>query len=272
MLYNAPYAKTQVEPELFGWLSVFVAGHTLASGRRLGASGSYSNVAALSPAGAPHRWVDEGLVPRPENAVPELLPPRVEPEHGRVAVDAEHATRPGHGELTDPIDLAMPLRKQNPRGITVTPGATQPAPGRPGAQPGRDIADVRDGEIVTPAPHRKPFDRVARAAIQPGARTRIRWPAARPREIMVKPPGEVAALLTTGYRVGAWDRTSTMTMASMLADVSDGCKCICNCFDKNLCSERVKCRPRCGRGASNNRGCAVVSRGAGRATGLQRTK
>jgi dihydrodipicolinate synthase/N-acetylneuraminate lyase len=171
VLYNPPYAKTQVGPELFGrladevpaligvkvpggdrdWyermaeavggrLSVFVAGHTLASGRRLGASGSYSNVAAMSPAGAagwyrrmetdpdgalelerrlrgflddhiaplaragycdpaldktlaaiggwapigtrvrwPHRWVDEGLVPRlraeARSAVPELLPP-----------------------------------------------------------------------------------------------------------------------------------------------------------------------------------------------------
>ncbi|WP_028922511.1 dihydrodipicolinate synthase family protein [Pseudonocardia acaciae] len=86
VLYNPPYAKTQVGPELFGrladevpalvgikvpggdagWygrmveavgdrLAVFVAGHTLASGRRLGASGAYSNVAALSPAGAA-RW------------------------------------------------------------------------------------------------------------------------------------------------------------------------------------------------------------------------
>lgn len=36
-------------------LAVFVAGHTLASGRRLGAAGSYSNVACLNPAGAV-RW------------------------------------------------------------------------------------------------------------------------------------------------------------------------------------------------------------------------
>lgn len=86
VLYNPPYAKTQVGPELFGrlaervpgligikvpggderWyarmaaalgdrLAVFVAGHMLASGRRLGAAGSYSNVACLSPAGAV-RW------------------------------------------------------------------------------------------------------------------------------------------------------------------------------------------------------------------------
>lgn len=83
VLYNPPYAKTQVGPELFGrlaaevpaligikvpggdhdWygrmaeevggrLAVFVAGHTLASGRRLGACGAYSDVAAMSPAGA----------------------------------------------------------------------------------------------------------------------------------------------------------------------------------------------------------------------------
>lgn len=83
MLYNPPYAKTQVAPELLGrladevpaligvkvpggddaWfarmaaavggrLAVFVAGHTLASGYAMGAAGAYSNVACLSPAGA----------------------------------------------------------------------------------------------------------------------------------------------------------------------------------------------------------------------------
>lgn len=86
VLYNPPYAKTQVSPELFGkladevpalvgvkvpggddaWyarmsdavggrLAVFVAGHTLASGYARGAAGAYSNVACLSPAGAA-RW------------------------------------------------------------------------------------------------------------------------------------------------------------------------------------------------------------------------
>jgi dihydrodipicolinate synthase/N-acetylneuraminate lyase len=86
VLYNPPYAKTQVAPELFGkladevpalvgvkvpggddaWyarmadavggrLAVFVAGHTLASGYARGAAGAYSNVACLSPAGAA-RW------------------------------------------------------------------------------------------------------------------------------------------------------------------------------------------------------------------------
>jgi dihydrodipicolinate synthase/N-acetylneuraminate lyase len=86
VLYNPPYAKTQVPPELFGkladevpalvgvkvpggddaWyarmsdavggrLAVFVAGHTLASGYARGATGAYSNVACLSPAGAA-RW------------------------------------------------------------------------------------------------------------------------------------------------------------------------------------------------------------------------
>ncbi|OZM81455.1 dihydrodipicolinate synthase family protein [Pseudonocardia sp. MH-G8] len=86
VLYNPPYAKTQVTPELFGrladevpaligvkvpggddaWyarmadavggrLAVFVAGHTLASGVARGAAGAYSNVACLSPAGAV-RW------------------------------------------------------------------------------------------------------------------------------------------------------------------------------------------------------------------------
>jgi dihydrodipicolinate synthase/N-acetylneuraminate lyase len=74
VLYNPPYAKTQVPPELFGKLadevpalvgvkvpggddawSVFVAGHTLASGYAHGAAGAYSNVACLSPAGTA-RW------------------------------------------------------------------------------------------------------------------------------------------------------------------------------------------------------------------------
>jgi dihydrodipicolinate synthase/N-acetylneuraminate lyase len=86
VLYNPPYAKTQVQPELFaklaeevpaligvkvpggddawyvrmadavgGRLAVFVAGHTLASGYACGAAGAYSNVACLSPAGAA-RW------------------------------------------------------------------------------------------------------------------------------------------------------------------------------------------------------------------------
>jgi dihydrodipicolinate synthase/N-acetylneuraminate lyase len=86
VLYNPPYAKTQVPPELFGkladevpalvgmkvpggddaWyarmadaaggrLAIFVAGHTLASGYARGAAGAYSNVACLSPAGAA-RW------------------------------------------------------------------------------------------------------------------------------------------------------------------------------------------------------------------------
>jgi dihydrodipicolinate synthase/N-acetylneuraminate lyase len=41
--------------EVTGTLAVFVAGHTLASGLRQGAAGSYSNVACLSPAGAA-RW------------------------------------------------------------------------------------------------------------------------------------------------------------------------------------------------------------------------
>jgi dihydrodipicolinate synthase/N-acetylneuraminate lyase len=86
VLYNPPYAKTQVPPELFGkladevpalvgvkvpggddaWyarmadavggrLAIFVAGHTLASGYARSAAGAYSNVACLSPAGAA-RW------------------------------------------------------------------------------------------------------------------------------------------------------------------------------------------------------------------------
>jgi dihydrodipicolinate synthase/N-acetylneuraminate lyase len=86
VLYNPPYAKTRVSPELFGtladeipalvgvkvpggddaWyarmadavgdrLAIFVAGHTLASGYARGAAGAYSNVACLSPGGAA-RW------------------------------------------------------------------------------------------------------------------------------------------------------------------------------------------------------------------------
>ncbi|UCM91586.1 dihydrodipicolinate synthase family protein [Streptomyces marincola] len=80
VLYNPPYAKTRVDarmlalvadevPQVIGLklpdarparglterFAVFVAGHTLASARREGAAGSYSNVACLSPAGAV-RW------------------------------------------------------------------------------------------------------------------------------------------------------------------------------------------------------------------------
>ncbi len=85
VLYNPPHAKTQVGPEqltdlaravptLIGlknaggdasWfararesgLSLFVPGHFLASMTPLGADGSYSNVAALSPAGSV-RWYE----------------------------------------------------------------------------------------------------------------------------------------------------------------------------------------------------------------------
>jgi dihydrodipicolinate synthase/N-acetylneuraminate lyase len=86
VLYNPPHAKTRVGPELLAdlahavptlvglksaggdkeWfdralesgLSLFVPGHFLASMTRLGAHGSYSNVAALSPAGAV-RWYQQ---------------------------------------------------------------------------------------------------------------------------------------------------------------------------------------------------------------------
>ncbi|MEV1329276.1 dihydrodipicolinate synthase family protein [Micromonospora costi] len=82
VLYNPPHAKTQVAPDSYaairrevpsligvkvaggdaawfaamrehaGDLAVFVPGHGLATGLRWGAAGSYSNVAALNPAGA----------------------------------------------------------------------------------------------------------------------------------------------------------------------------------------------------------------------------
>jgi dihydrodipicolinate synthase/N-acetylneuraminate lyase len=85
VLYNPPHAKRTLEPADYGrlgqsvpalvglkvadrdeaWyadkrrftqgLSLFVPGHHLATGMRLGAHGSYSNVACLSPAGA-QRW------------------------------------------------------------------------------------------------------------------------------------------------------------------------------------------------------------------------
>ncbi len=86
ILYNPPHAKHQISladidtlvqtmPNLVGvklaagdaaWyatnqqylnkLSVFVPGHTVAFGRPLGAAGSYSNVACLSPEGAVMHW------------------------------------------------------------------------------------------------------------------------------------------------------------------------------------------------------------------------
>ena len=86
VLYNPPHAKTRVGPELLAdlaravpelvglktaggdreWferasesgLSIFVPGHFLASMTPLGAHGSYSNVAALSPAGSV-RWYEQ---------------------------------------------------------------------------------------------------------------------------------------------------------------------------------------------------------------------
>jgi dihydrodipicolinate synthase/N-acetylneuraminate lyase len=87
VLYNPPHAKTSVPPALLRRLvaavptlvgtktaggdrewfqavrsaapdcSIFIPGHTLASGLALGAHGSYSNVAAMSPVGAVH-WYD----------------------------------------------------------------------------------------------------------------------------------------------------------------------------------------------------------------------
>lgn len=95
VLYNPPQAKTQVGPELLGdlaravptliglksaggdeeWfgtalesgLSLFVPGHLLAGMSRLGAHGSYSNIAALSPVGAV-RW-SEQILANPEAAL-----------------------------------------------------------------------------------------------------------------------------------------------------------------------------------------------------------
>jgi dihydrodipicolinate synthase/N-acetylneuraminate lyase len=95
VLYNPPCAKTQLDPELFvrladevpaligikvpggddAWfhrmtsdlgtrLAMFVAGHTLASGIARGATGSYSNVACLSPGGA-IRWYEQMLTDLP---------------------------------------------------------------------------------------------------------------------------------------------------------------------------------------------------------------
>jgi len=50
-------------------LSVFVPGHSVAFGRPLGASGSYSNVACLSPDGAVMHW---NLIQSDSNAAVEL--------------------------------------------------------------------------------------------------------------------------------------------------------------------------------------------------------
>lgn len=87
VLYNPPHAKRLLQPDEYGrisaavpslrgikvagemeWyasirkqapaLSLFVAGHHLASGYKTGAAGSYSNVACLHPKGA-KRWYDQ---------------------------------------------------------------------------------------------------------------------------------------------------------------------------------------------------------------------
>jgi dihydrodipicolinate synthase/N-acetylneuraminate lyase len=95
VLYNPPHAKTQVGPELLvelahavptlvglksaggdqAWfaqalrsgLSLFVPGHYLASMTLLGAHGSYSNIAALSPVGAV-QWSQQ-IISDPEAAL-----------------------------------------------------------------------------------------------------------------------------------------------------------------------------------------------------------
>ena len=97
VLYNPPHAKVQLTPEDYArileagvplvgcktaggdenWyhrmrtlvpgLSIFVPGHTLATGYRLGAHGAYSNVACIHP-GAAQRWYHE-IVSDPEAAL-----------------------------------------------------------------------------------------------------------------------------------------------------------------------------------------------------------
>jgi dihydrodipicolinate synthase/N-acetylneuraminate lyase len=97
VLYNPPHAKVQLAPEDYAtiqeagvplvgcktaggdenWyrrmkavvpgLSVFVPGHTLASGYRLGAHGAYSNVACIHP-GAAQRWYHQ-IVTDPDAAL-----------------------------------------------------------------------------------------------------------------------------------------------------------------------------------------------------------
>jgi len=97
VLYNPPHAKRVLSPKEFGWLkqavpqivgvkvaggdaawyeqmrvemkelSVFVPGHHLATGRRLGAHGSYSNVACLQPRVAQAWW--EMMATAPEAAL-----------------------------------------------------------------------------------------------------------------------------------------------------------------------------------------------------------
>lgn len=99
VIYNPPHAKVQlsldqiadlrgVAPGLIGtklaggnaqWyedrrrllpdFSVFVPGHTVAFGRPLGADGSYSNVACLSPAGAVRLWELAGTNPAAAQAL-----------------------------------------------------------------------------------------------------------------------------------------------------------------------------------------------------------
>jgi dihydrodipicolinate synthase/N-acetylneuraminate lyase len=138
VLYNPPHAKRRLSlaeiaslracaPSLIGaklpggddaWFaemrqrlpdfSVFVPGHTIASGRRAGASGSYSNIACLSPRGAV-RWWD--LIERdPESALAferriqaflqdHVLPLRAQHGLSDAALDKAMAAAGGWGPL-----------------------------------------------------------------------------------------------------------------------------------------------------------------------------
>ena len=119
VLYNPPHAKRVLQPDELrnvvdavpqvaglktgagdaGWyasmaallreISVFVPGHTLATGWSLGAAGSYSNVACLQPAGAV-RWnrlmdVDAGLARQQEAQIQQFMQEAILPfreQHG----------------------------------------------------------------------------------------------------------------------------------------------------------------------------------------------
>jgi dihydrodipicolinate synthase/N-acetylneuraminate lyase len=119
VLYNPPHAKTVLDPPAVGrlaaqvpalvglktaagddaWyrsmrehlagLSVFVPGHTLASGVQRGAHGSYSNVACLNPAAA-QRWTDQMHTALPAALELEQRLCRFMDQHIRPFITQEH--------------------------------------------------------------------------------------------------------------------------------------------------------------------------------------
>src|ERR1700722_17595808 len=185
VLYNPPHAKTRLTPALFGrlaaefpaligvkvaggdaaWdgqmrdlagdLAIFVAGHHLASGLRQGASGSYSNVACMTPRGAVSWYqamrTDPAAAQESETRLNAFLAAHVFPlqaaGYGNAALDKALAATGGRGPDGPPAPLPLPPGACPGRGRAAAGG-----PGRAaGVLPRRPISGGRSGALSRPA-------------------------------------------------------------------------------------------------------------------------